>query len=459
MRTRVRRAGSRLFWRIYMHGIGLLVLTSIAVLAVGQFIRPGDAHPRYRRSITLLAERLDHLAAEMPRDGSRVKVLLDSLPVDATVYDADDKLVASNCDPPLPWSADRHADLDKNAGFQLPTKPDAVGAMTLSRSYAILVWKPPWSQDEDRWRRVVTIILVMLSILTIVSLPLARRIANPIDSLIAAAQRLGSGDLRSRTGITRRDDIGDLARAFDEMADRIEKLLRNEKELLANVSHELRTPLARMKVALELAAEGDSAAAKRYMNEVATDITELERLVEDVLTTARFELADGRDGGLPPLRIEAVASIDLVRDAAARFATAHPHRKLDLESAEDAPSLQADRVLLRRAVDNLLDNAAKYSEPDTPIKLTLSQANGAALIVVQDQGVGIRPEDMGHLFTPFFRGDRSRSRSTGGFGLGLALARRVVEAHGGTITASSVVGTGSTFAISVPASAPSMVTA
>ena len=451
MKTSPRRAGSRLFWRIYLHGIGLLVLTSIAVVAVGQFIRPIDSHPRHRRSITLLAERLDHLVAEMPRDGSRVKVLLDSLPVDATVYDVEDKLIASNCDPPLPWSAERHAALDKSAGFQLPQKPDAIGAMTLSRSYAVLVWKPPWSQDEDRWRRVVTIILVMLAILTIVSLPLARRIANPIDSLIAAAQRLGSGDLRSRTGITRRDDIGDLARAFDEMADRIEKLLRNEKELLANVSHELRTPLARMKVALELAAEGDSAAAKRYMNEVATDITELEHLVQDVLTTARFELSDGRDGGLPPLRLEDVGSDELVREAAARFATAHPQRRLELTLPAQAPPLRADGVLLRRAVDNLLDNAAKYSEPNTPVQLGLATEGGDVVLTVCDHGVGIPEADMEKLFTPFFRGDRSRSRVTGGFGLGLALARRIVEAHGGTLTAHSKQSEGTVFTLTVPA--------
>ncbi|HSI06083.1 MAG: sensor histidine kinase [Myxococcota bacterium] len=450
MKNSVRPAGSRLFWRIYLHGIGLLVLTSVAVVAVGQVIRPIDSHPRHRRSITLLAERLDHLVAEMPRDPSRVKVLLDSLPVDATVYDVNDALIASNCEPPLPWSAERHAALDKTAGFQLPKKPDAIGAMTLSRSYAVLVWKPPWSHDEDRWRRILTIILVMLAILTIVSLPLARRIANPIDSLIAAAQRLGSGDFRSRTGITRRDDIGDLARAFDEMADRIEKLLRNEKELLANVSHELRTPLARMRVALELAAEGDSAAAKRYMGEVATDITELERLVEDVLTTARFELADGRDSGLPPLRIEDVASDEVVREAATRFSTAHPQRKLDLDIGHDAPRLAADRVLLRRAIDNLLDNAAKYSEADTPVRMTLARINDAAVVVVEDRGAGIPKEDMDHLFTPFFRGDRSRSRVTGGFGLGLALARRIVEAHDGKLEATSTVGEGSSFTVRIP---------
>jgi signal transduction histidine kinase len=237
------------------------------------------------------------------------------------------------------------------------------------------------------------------------------------------------------------------------MADRIEKLLRNEKELLANVSHELRTPLARMRVALELAAEGDPDATRRYIGEVSTDISELERLVEDVLTAARFDLADGRDGSLPTLRREKVPSASLVQDAAARFATSHPGRRLDVSVTEATPELLADRVLLRRAIDNLLDNAAKYSEPNTSIDLALTAESGNAVFTVRDHGVGIAAADMEHLFTPFFRSDPSRSRTTGGFGLGLALARRIVQAHGGTLLASSEVGTGSTFVVRVPSSA------
>ena len=183
----------------------------------------------------------------------------------------------------------------------------------------------------------------MLALLTVVSLPLARRIAMPIDKLVEAAQRLGSGDSRLRTGITRRGDIGELARTFDEMAGRIEKLLRSEKELLANISHELRTPLARMRVALELAAEGDSAAARRYLGEVTTDITELERLVDDVMTTARFsDLAYG-DGSLPPLRREKVPSATL-QEAAARFTSSRPGRHLEVSVAEGTPELLAVRA-------------------------------------------------------------------------------------------------------------------
>jgi signal transduction histidine kinase len=187
------------------------------------------------------------------------------------------------------------------------------------------------------------------------------------------------------------------------------------------------------------------------MGEVATDITELERLVEDVLTTARFELADGGDRGLPPLRTEDVGSDEIVREAATRFSTAHPHRKLVIAVLAQAPVLTADRVLLRRAVDNLLDNAAKYSEPETSVELSLATEGDNVVFTVRDHGAGIPESDMEKLFTPFFRGDRSRSRVTGGFGLGLALARRIVEAHRGTLTARSKQNEGTVFSLTVPA--------
>ncbi len=164
------------------------------------------------------------------------------------------------------------------------------------------------------------------------------------------------------------------------MADRVEKLMRSEKELLANISHELRTPLARMRFALELGAEGDAEAARRYMAEVGTDITELERLIEDVLAAARFDLAGAQPSSVPPLRLEAIDSDAIAQEATVRFKSAHPERTLNVvKPSAPAVPLVADRVLLRRAVDNLLENAAKYSDPGTPVELQVSAESGHAV--------------------------------------------------------------------------------
>jgi signal transduction histidine kinase len=245
-------------------------------------------------------------------------------------------------------------------------------------------------------------------------------------------------------------EVGELARAFDEMAERIEKLVKGERELLANVSHELRTPLARIRVALDLAAEGDLAAARRYLSEIGTDLWELELLVKDVLTAAWLDTSGARhDGGLP-LRKDPVDAAELLSHAAERFRSAHPDRVLDLRVEGTLPPLQGHAVLLRRLLENLLDNARKYSEPAEPVVVVARAEAGALAVEVRDRGIGIDAADLPRLFTPFFRTDRSRARGTGGVGLGMALARRIAEAHGGSISVESAPGQGTTVRFGIP---------
>ena len=185
--------------------------------------------------------------------------------------------------------------------------------------------------------------------------------------------------------------------------------------------------------------------------DIAEDLNELERLVEDVLTTARLDhSASQSSGATPPLRRERIEAQTLVDKAATRFRSARPHHRLEVHVEGALPCLEADPVLLRRALDNLLDNAGKYSEPDTPVLLHARPLLEALEVEVTDRGIGIDPDDMPHLFTPFFRSDRSRARKTGGVGLGLALARRIVVAHGGTLSLESQPGQGTTARVTLP---------
>jgi signal transduction histidine kinase len=141
----------------------------------------------------------------------------------------------------------------------------------------------------------------------------------------------------------------------------------------------------------------------------------------------------------------------LAADAAERFRGAHEGRTLEVAAEDGLPAVTGDAALLRRLLVNLLDNAAKYSEPPAPVTMAVRRADGAAIIEVRDFGIGIAPEDLPRLFTPFFRTDRSRARGTGGTGLGLALAKRIAEAHGGTISAESAPGEGTVFRVRLPA--------
>ena len=227
----------------------------------------------------------------------------------------------------------------------------------------------------------------------------------------------------------RTDELGALTRAFNDMAERVERLVHGQQELLANVSHELRSPLARIRVALALLPrDGDT---EGRLRDVETDLGELDRLIEDVLTTARLDAT-----GLPrhPVAVDVAALLAELRERAAHDPAAAGTR---VEVAPGpAPDLTADPALLKRALWNLVENAAKYGAP--PITLAARRDGEAVRLSVTDWGEGIAPAERERVLAPFYRLDRARTPSAAGeaphgFGLGLTLARRVAEAHGGRI--------------------------
>ena len=250
--------------------------------------------------------------------------------------------------------------------------------------------------------------------------------------------------------MSRRDELGEMARAFDEMVQRLEAMIQGERELLANVSHELRTPLARIRVALELAEEGDTSSARRHLKSIGTDLVELEDLIEDLLTTARLDMTASLDrGGAPTLYRSAVRVSDLVQQAASRFRERCPQCVVEVSVGGDVGQIDADARLMQRVLDNLLNNARTHGSADSPIGLQASLDQTNVRIEVNDQGSGITSEDLPRVFEPFFRTERSRSREKGGVGLGLTLCKRIVEAHDGAIEARSS-GRGTTFSITLP---------
>jgi two-component system OmpR family sensor kinase len=277
-----------------------------------------------------------------------------------------------------------------------------------------------------------------------------RWMAHPVAQLSKVARSLGSGDLKARARLVRSDELGELGRGFDDMAERIEGLVLTQKELLANVSHELCTPLARIRVALDIASEGDAGAARNSLEEIAVDLGELEVMVDDILTTTRIDLQSGahhRSGF--SLRRGEVAPSSIVERASDRFRGRYPERSLSVSIGEALPAIHVDAALFRRVLDNLLDNAYKYSPDGSDISIGVHEAGGVVVFEVVDRGMGITERDLPRVFEPFFRAERSRSRGTGGVGLGLTLARRIVEAHGGRIELASEAGRGTRARVSI----------
>jgi two-component system OmpR family sensor kinase len=372
-----------------------------------------------------------------------------------TLYDTKGRLVASTVTPPLPLpSPAQLRELNENGFISVGHSQMVHQVQSEGRVVGIGIVKLAFpSLGKWMWPLPVLLVLVL-----IVAVFFARHFARPLERIAEAAKKFGHGDPTSRVGVHTSDEIGEVGRAFDAMADRVVRLMAAQQELMANVSHELRTPLARIQVAVDLVTDGKSERVNELMPDIARDLAEVERLIDDVMTVAKLDLSRAAGAtSVVPLRLE-VLSIKgmkaLVEEAAFRFRSQHPERELVVQVDAGLPPVAADAVLLRRVVDNLLQNACKFSDPNNAIQLCARAAHAGVMIAVTDKGIGIDAADLENVFVPFFRSDKSRSRSTGGAGLGLALARRVLEAHDGTIEIRSEPGQGTTVTLTLPTIEP-----
>ncbi len=257
---------------------------------------------------------------------------------------------------------------------------------------------------------------------------LAIHLASPLRNLRRALERFGRGDLGVRYHLSRRDEIGDLARAFNRMADQVHTLLLAERRLLQDVSHELRSPLARLGFAVELARTSPDREAA--LGRIHKEADRLNHLVDELLQLTRAE-------GDPGARnVEAVDLGGLLHELVADCALEADARPCGLElSGERSALVEGDQELLRRAGENVLRNAIRHAPAGSVVEVVLTRQGDRAEIAIRDRGPGVPREALAEIFEPFFRVEGDRDRSSGGVGLGLAIARRAVELHGGRVSA------------------------
>jgi signal transduction histidine kinase len=277
-------------------------------------------------------------------------------------------------------------------------------------------------------------------------LGLSRRILGPVEALTAAARRMEAGDLSQRVEITSDDEIGDLARAFNRMADGLARLEELRRQLVTDVAHELRTPLTNIRGYLEAIRDGVVEPERAVIDSLHEEAMLLSHLVEDLQ-----ELSLAEAGGLT-LERQPVALSDVVDGAigAARPRAEAEGIALRADLSEDLPLVDVDPRRIGQVLRNLLDNGLTHTGPGGEIVVGARTGDEWVEVGVRDTGAGIAAEDLPHVFDRFYRADRSRSRATGGAGLGLAIVKQLVEAHGGRIEVQSELGQGTRFTFTLP---------
>ncbi|NCF64912.1 MAG: HAMP domain-containing protein [Chloroflexi bacterium] len=267
---------------------------------------------------------------------------------------------------------------------------------------------------------------------------------KPLEDMATAARQITRADDLSRRVpyANRPDEIGDLARAFNQTLERLERLFRTQQRLLADVSHELRTPLTTIRGNLDLMRRmGET--DPQSLAAVQVEIERMTRLVGDLLLLARAD-----SGGLP-LERKPVELDYILFDVYRQVRILEPPVQIELTAVDQATVLgDADR--LKQLLLNLVENAVKYTPPGGEVTLSLSKKEGWVYFEVSDTGIGIPPENLPHVFDRFYRVDKARTRAQGGSGLGLSIAKWVAQAHGGAIRVSSQVGEGTTFSVTLP---------
>jgi len=275
---------------------------------------------------------------------------------------------------------------------------------------------------------------------------MSRRVLSSVRTLNSAAHSLGQGDLSQRVLASGRDEISDLGRTFNAMADGLENSERQRRNMVVDVAHELRTPLSNIQGYIEAVRDGVLPPDATTINTIHKQGLNLAHLVEDLRVLAETESPDFRlDRRSHSVNELVLASVEAFRPRAEAEGV-----RLDVDVQPETPNIELDRTRIEQVLGNLLDNAIHYTPGDGRVTVSTRTESSTLRITVVDNGEGISPEVLPYLFERFYRADPSRSRQSGGAGLGLTIAKQLVEAHGGEIGAESEPGRGSKFSFTLP---------
>ena len=304
-------------------------------------------------------------------------------------------------------------------------------------------------------------IVIGLAISVLLSLLLAKTMVTPIQNLTRAAEKVAAGDFSETVENPARDEIGVLTRTFNDMANQLERNirdLRNEeqmrKEFVANVSHELRTPVTSIRSYAETLEDSagvlDPETEKHFLSVIVSESDRMTKIVQDLLLLSRM------DAGSMSFDFQEFSFETSVRDVyeAQLLEAKRRHHNFGLEFRDPMPLIRGDRARIEQVLLNMLSNAIKYTPDGGRIRLTAGVKDASVWCSVRDNGIGIPKEDVNRVFDRFYRVDKARSRESGGTGLGLSIAYEIVQRHDGRIHIQSQKGKGTTITVTLPVDGP-----
>lgn len=454
---------NKLYLRILITYLILLVITEFAifgffVLFAGKKYR--DYYNQYNEArINIAREITEYQLSKAPADSphlspSFVEFLSHlglAFKTKIWISGENDQLLYKSFPGPIP-SRTKEYELEEkhfhDSIFQRPKifkiyrfYPIKLGTSRTGTLHMLFSDRPPFPHKEGFAIGLLGIGLIV----ALLTLPLAHKISKPIKTLTESAKKLEQGNLSHRTTVNSKDEIGELAAAFNRMAGKLEGMVKSGKELTAQVSHELRSPLARIQIAVEilkdsLLTEEDSETAN-HLKEIQVDVEELDRIIGRILELSKLDL----QSDVP--YTEVFSPVKLLKETQIRYESSLKNKKIKVFTDWGADAkIIGNRDAFCTVFNNLLDNSCKYTPTQGTMRLTSQMAEGGLVISVGNSGQTVSEPDLQKIFNPFVR--LSANGETGA-GLGLSIAKKIVEKHQGTITANNTE-SGLEFTIKLP---------
>lgn len=428
-----------LFWKVLALVLATAVLATVAIGLYSQYILRDNYNTFLREQIASYMRMVVHDLGNPP-DTAAARWIAGNHPLDIRVEGAGTTWFSTPSMTPSRTLTAETEPLGFDNGREFMFREFRERYYGIVRSggttYVIRMRSQP---TESQVLPATILLAVILIALFYASYRIVGRFLRPIPSLMEGVQAVASEDFDHTVPVGSSDELGELAKAFNAMSQRVAAIIASKRRLLFDVSHELRSPLTRMNVALAMLPDGKAKIS------IERNIRELNTMITELLENERLAVLGGA------LVVETVDVVALVQKVTDAFG--HDTRRLEVDSLTGSLEITADGQRLAVALRNVISNALKYSaNSEEPVRVTVFPDDNGARVVVSDSGIGIPPEAQAKVFEPFYRTDDSRSRATGGYGLGLSLTKSIVDAHGGVIQLTSTPGVGTSVMIWLPQS-------